>query len=282
MRDPRIALGVGLGYREELNDQLLAHVGDVDFLEIVGDQCFELSMRSRVVPWARKLPTVCHFLGLSLGTDEPLDERYVAAVEEVLQVVRPHWFSDHLAMTRVNDVDLGHLAPVNFTDETVEIVGRKAAAVQARCGLPLLLENITYHFALTGASMTEWELLTRIVETADCGILLDLTNLYVNAHNNLYDPYEFLRSIPLDRVVQVHIAGTTQRDGVLIDSHAHPVPDAVFEYLQYLCRHSQVSAVLLERDRDMPPFEDLSREMERARSILRDNRPDPVAFNAGT
>lgn len=268
MKGTGIALGVGLGYREELDAQLDANLSKVDFLEIVGDQCFDLAMRKRIVGWSRRLPTVCHFLGLSLGTDEALDERYVRAVEGVLQEIQPVWFSDHLAVTRVQDVELGHLSPVAFTDETVEIVARKAAAVQRRCRLPFLLENISYHFVMPGASLAEWDLLSRVVEAADCGLLLDLNNLYVNATNHGYDPYEFLRNIPLDRVVQVHIAGATERDGVLIDSHADSVSDEVFEYLDYLCRHSAISAVLLERDRNFPPFDELAHEMTRARSSL--------------
>jgi uncharacterized protein (UPF0276 family) len=262
-------LGVGLGYREELACYLEPHASEIDFLEIIGDQCFEPSMCNHIEEWTRRLPSVCHFLGLSLGSAEPLDEQYVVMVKDVLERIRPVWFSDHLAISRVKGMDLGHLSPVTFTDETVEIVSRKASDLQTECGLPLLLENITYYFQVPGATLTEWELLTRIVETADCGILLDLNNLYVNARNNGYDAYRYLRSIPLDRVMQVHIGGTTVHDGVLIDSHAHPVPEEVFEYLGYVCRHSPVSAVLLERDRNMPPFEELSLEMRRARGVLR-------------
>jgi uncharacterized protein (UPF0276 family) len=252
-----------------LEEGLTNHLSEVDFLEIVGDQCFDPSMREHMAAWSRRLPTVCHFLGLSLGTAEELDEPYVAAVEGVLQELQPAWFSDHLAVTRVQDVDLGHLSPVVFAEQTVDLVVRKVAYLQQRCRLTLLLENITYHFVPPGTRFQEWELLSRIVEGADCGILLDLNNLYVNAHNHRYDPYEFLRSIPLDRVVQVHIGGSTERRGVLIDSHAHPVPDEVFEYLDHVCRHSPISAVLLERDRNIPPFGELSLEMARARSVLR-------------
>lgn len=262
-------LGVGIGWREELDAELERNLEAVDFLEIVGDQCFEPANRERIVAWSRRLPVVCHFLGLSLGTDEPANEDYVRAVENVLRELEPRWFSDHLAVTRVQDVDLGHLSPVSFTEQTVEIVARKAAAMQKRCGLPLLLENIAYHFVMPGSTLTEWELISRIVEDADCGLLLDLNNLHVNARNHGYDPYHLLRHIPLDRVVQVHIAGGFSRNGVLIDSHAHPVPDEVFDYLDYVCRHSAVSTVLLERDRNFPAFGELADEMSRARSIVR-------------
>jgi len=265
---PTERLGVGLGYRPELKEDLERHCGEVDFLEFVGDHCFNPSLMAQAQSFARRMPGVCHFLSLSVGTAEPLDPEYTDKVGEVLEQLRPAWFSDHLAVTRVQGVDLGHLSPVAFTDETVEIVSRKAGYLQNRFGLTFLLENITSHFTLPGASLTEWELLTRIVEEADCGILLDLNNVYVNASNSGYDPYEFLRGIPLERVLQIHLGGAVMRDGVMIDSHGHPVPEPVFDLLDFVCDHSPVSAILLERDRNMPAFEELSQEMRRARSIL--------------
>jgi uncharacterized protein (UPF0276 family) len=260
-------LGVGLGYRPELHDDFEHHCGDIDFFEFIGDNCFDAPFLHEIERWSYRLPSVCHSVGLSLGTAEPLDEVYVAKLESILQRIRPHWLSDHIAVTSVQGLDLGHLSPVLFTEETVEIVSTKVATLQKRFGIPLLLENITYHFTLPGAQLTEWELITRLTNSADCGILLDLSNLYINAHNNRYDPYEFLRGIPLDRVMQVHLGGATETEGVLIDSHGGPVHDEAFEFLEYVCRVRPVPAISFERDKNMPPFEDLAREMHRAREI---------------
>lgn len=268
MNIPARHLGVGLGYRAELADELERNLTEVDFIEFIGDNCFQAALLTQIERLARRLPMVCHCVGLSLGSAEPLDEAYISKLEIVLKRIRPLWLSDHLAITRVQGIDLGHLAPVFFTEETVKIISGKIAALQQRFGLPLLLENITYHFTLPRASLTEWELLRRIVEASDCGILLDLNNLYINARNNKYDPYEFLRSIPLERVAQIHIAGATVREGLLIDSHGHPVGEEVFKYLEYVCQRSPVSAILLERDKNMPSFEELAQEMRRARAIL--------------
>jgi uncharacterized protein (UPF0276 family) len=261
-------LGVGLGYRAELANELAHNMGEIDFLEIIGDHCFDPTFLSQAKKLAAKLPIVCHFLGLSLATAEPLDDCYLQKVCEVASEVHPCWLSDHLAVTKVQGVDIGHLAPASFTDETVEVVTRKIIQVQERLGLPLLLENITYHFELPGATLTEGQLIKRIVETADCGILLDLNNVYVNSYNNEYDPVKFMLSLPLDRVMQIHIGGAVERDGVMIDSHAHPVADPVFEYLRFVCKNSSVGAILLERDSNFPAFDELARDMRLARAIL--------------
>jgi uncharacterized protein (UPF0276 family) len=261
-------LGVGLGYRDEFADALEQNRGTVDFLELIGDKCFDCEQMTVAKKLAQKFPVVCHFLSLSLGTAEPLDTDYVSNVCAVLQQLRPKWFSDHLAVTRVQGLDIGHLSPVAFVRETVELVTAKIREVQDRFALPFLLENITYHFPLPGATMNEWEIISEIVEKADCGILLDLTNVLVNSYNNRYDPYEFLRNIPLERVIQIHIAGITMRDGIMIDSHSHAVPNEVYSYLGYVCERSPVAAILLERDRNMPPFSELAQEMQRGRELL--------------
>ncbi|HEX3155856.1 MAG TPA: DUF692 domain-containing protein [Candidatus Angelobacter sp.] len=274
---PTERLGVGLGYRPELSEDIDRHPGEVDFVEFTGDHCFNPSLMTKAKALSRRMPGVCHFLSLSIGTAEPLDEEYTEKVAEVLLQLQPPWFSDHLAVTRVQGVDLGHLSPVAFTEETVEIVSRKAIYLQERFGLPFLLENITSHFTLPGASLTEWDLLTKIVERSGCGILLDVNNVYVNAFNAGFDPYDFLRGIPLDRVLQIHLGGAVMRDGVMIDSHGHPVPDPVYDLLEFVCDNSPVSAILLERDRNMPAFEELAGEMRRARSILNGSRKDEGA-----
>lgn len=261
-------LGVGLGFRPALRDELARDLSAVDFLEFIGDSCFEAAALDEARAFARRCPIVCHFLGLSLGSVEPLDGAYLERMAAVIQQLQPVWFSDHLAITSVEGVDIGHLSPIGFTDESVEIVIAKIRDLKARWRIPFLLENITYHFPFPGATLSEREVLARIVDGADCGILLDLNNLFVNAHNHRYDPYAFLDSLPLERVVQVHIGGATMRDGMAIDSHAHPVDDRVFDYLAYLCERATVAAVLLERDWQIPRLDELAREMARARAIL--------------
>jgi uncharacterized protein (UPF0276 family) len=182
--------------------------------------------------------------------------------------LRPVWFSDHLSVSQAGGIDIGHLAPLSFTQEVVEIVSAKIAALQEKFSVPFLLENITYYFQLPGAEMTEWEFIRRILEGSDCGMLLDLNNLYANAKNHDYDVYEFLDSIPLERVVEIHLAGGLLCDGLYIDTHGHSVSDKVWEYLEFVCRRAAVKGIVLERDQNFPSFEELLAELQRARLIL--------------
>jgi uncharacterized protein (UPF0276 family) len=262
-------LGVGLGYRPELHAKIEAQRAELDFVEVITESCFRPAEAERLAQLARSLPVICHGLHLSVGTAEPLDEGYLSELRSVRAQLRPGWLSDHLAMTRAGQVELGHLAPLEFTGETVELVTDKVRQLTRKLG-PFLLENITYYFALPSAEMTEAEFIAAVLEAADCGLLLDLNNLYVNSRNHGYDPYAFLDRIPLHRVVEVHLAGGLRRGDLWVDTHGEAVPEEVWAYLAYVCARTDVPAVLLERDQNFGAFEDLAAELRRARSILAD------------
>lgn len=266
------ALGVGLGLRREFRSKIAGERHRVDFLEVVTETCFDPRTASDVQSLRDIFPMVCHGINMSLGAADPLDEAYLAKVYRVLGDVKPAWFSEHLAMTRVQGIDIGHLAPVSFSEETIATVVEKARKVQAQAGIPLLLENVTYYFRVPGSELTEHEVIAEIVRRADCGLLLDLNNLLANARNHGYDPYGFLDRIPLDRVVQVHLAGGAWRQGLYIDTHGNPVEDDVWKFFEYVCRRSPVKAALLERDLDVPPLEELCTELDHARAIMRARR----------
>jgi uncharacterized protein len=261
-------VGVGLGYHTEFRDGILNHPEEIDFVEVITERCFNAAEQKKLEPITTSMPVVCHGLRLSLGTDEALDGAYLDNLAVVLERLRPIWFSDHLSMSQAGGIDIGHLAPLPFTQEMVEIVCTKIIKLRQNFSAPFVLENITYYFQLPGAEMTEWEFVTRILDGSDCGMLLDLNNLYVNAKNHHYDAYEFLNSIPLERVVEVHLAGGLLRDGVYVDTHGHSVGDKVWEYLEFVCRRASVKGIVLERDQNFPPFDELLAELQRARLIL--------------
>lgn len=263
------ALGVGLGLRREFRSQIAAERHRVDFLEVVTETCFDSRNAGEVLSLRDTFPMVCHGINMSLGAAEPLDEAYLAKVYRVLGDVKPAWFSEHLAMTHVRGIDIGHLAPVSFSEETIATVVEKTRKVQAKAGIPMLLENVTYYFRLPDSELPEHEVITEIVRGADCGLLLDLNNLLANARNHAYDPYAFLDRIPLDRVMQVHLAGGAWRQGVYIDTHGNPVEDDEWKFLEYVCRRAPIKAVLLERDVDVPPLPELFAELDHARAIMR-------------
>jgi uncharacterized protein (UPF0276 family) len=262
-------LGVGLGLRNELCAELETARGKVDFLEVITESCFRGMQPSPLRKLCQQFPVVCHGINLSLAADEPMDPVYLSELYAVLSAYRPRWFSDHLAMTHVGGIDIGHLAPFSFTEETVATVVQKVRTLQAEAQLLMLVENIAYYFQTPGCELAEHEFLTRVVEQADCGLLLDLNNLVANARNQNYDPFAFLDRLPLERVVQVHLAGGVWRSGVFVDTHAHPVGEDVWRLLEYVCRRASIKGVLLERDANIPALNELVDELDHARAVLR-------------
>lgn len=263
-------LGVGLGFREPFRAELFLRREAVDFLEITADHYLGASPEKleELDLLADHFTLVPHGLDLSLGSAEGLDDDYVDAMAMLIERIDPPWWSEHVAFTRADGVSIGHLAPLPFTHEAARTVARNVARVRERIPTPLILENITYTVALPSAELTEAEFLTEIVELSGCGLLLDVTNVHVNAANHGYDPLEFLDALPLERVVQLHFVGIEERDGQLIDSHARPTPEPVWEIMEAVAQRAEVRGAILERDENLPAFGELLGELDRARSIL--------------
>jgi len=262
-------LGSGLGYRRELGDRTLAARSDIDFVEVVVEEFLDrpdgLDELRRIV---EIYPVVPHGLGLSIGTAGPLDRGYLTAIKRVSDVSGSPYYSDHLCMTRVPGIDLGQLAPMWFSTGVLRGTIDRVNEVQETLGKPLVLENVTYLVELTGSDLTQPEFFARLVEATGCGILLDVTNVYTNAVNHGFDPHQFLADMPLDAVVQVHLAGGFWHDGVLMDGHSHPVPPQVWELFADLCARTDIKAALLEYDQNYPDFADLVDQVATARRIM--------------
>ena len=181
----------------------------------------------------------------------------------------PPWWSEHIAFTRAGGVSIGHLAPLPWTAEAVEIVARNIERVQRRIRTPLILENITAPVVVPGSEMDEVEFITAVLDTTGCGLLCDVTNLYTNVVNQGLDLESVLDRWPWERVVQLHFAGGHWHDGSLIDSHAHETPAEVWDILDAAVARAPVRGIILERDENLPLFSELLIELERARAIGR-------------
>ena len=270
------ALGVGIGWRNEIAGEILANREHIDFVEIISEHYLNVAPEklASVSTLAAKLPVIPHGIDLSIGTDTPVEEEYLDGLATLVNLVDAPWYSDHLCFTRVPGYSIGQLTPLQFTDEAVETVVRKTKLVTERIPRPFALENITYYFAIPKGQMTEAEFITRVLEGADIGLLLDVTNVFINASNHGFDPYKFLRSIPLERVVQLHLAGGIQKEGKWVDTHNQPVPEEVFELTDFIVANAPVKGVLLERDENFPvSFQDLTDELARMRAIFRKYNP---------
>lgn len=265
------ALGAGLGFRTPFRSELFLNRDRVDFLEITADhyldatraKCEELELL------ADHFTLIPHGLSLSLGSAEGLDADYRDKLLELVNRLQPPWWSEHIAFTRADRIDIGHLAPVPFSHEALDVLVANIREVQQRTDVPLILENITQTLVMPGAEMGEAEFVAELLDRTGCGLLLDVTNLHTNATNHGYDPIAFLDELPLDRVVQLHFTGGHWEAGLLIDSHAEPTPVEVWSLLEEVLARAPVKGAILERDENLPPFNMLLAEVDQARAIGR-------------
>ena len=214
-----------------------------------------------------RFPVIPHGIGLSVGSDA-LDPDYLAAIKRISDITCSPYYSEHLAMTRAPGIEIGHLSPLWFTEDVLRATTANVRRVQDVLKKPLILENVTYPFTIPNASMTQAEFFTRLVQATDCGVLLDVTNVYINATNHRFNPFAFLRDMPLDRIVQVHLAGGYTRDGVAIDSHSRPVEAGSWDVLEALVALTPIRGSILEHDANYPDISMLLDQVSRARRTI--------------
>lgn len=266
-------LGSGIGYRDPWFADLTSEEGkQADFLEITADHFLDApawKMRE-LDALAERFTLIPHALDLSLGTAEGIDETYLAKLAKLVERVAPPYWSEHLAFTKADGRELGHLAPLPFCEEAVDTVARNVKLARRYVDLPLALENVTYGLELPESEMDEATFLTQTLEAAECGWLLDVTNLYVNSFNHKRDPRAFLDAAPVERVVQLHYVGfKVGENGYLIDDHGADVDPETRTLLEEVLRRSPAKGAILERDQNLPPFAKVAKEMATTREAGR-------------
>jgi uncharacterized protein (UPF0276 family) len=210
---------------------------------------------------------VMHGVSMSIGSVEPLNRDYLQRLKTLIDRVEPEWFSDHLCWTGVDGINLHDLMPLPYTEEAIQHVADRVSQVQDYMGRRMLLENVSSYITYNDSQISEWEFLSEIAQRADCLILLDINNIYVSAFNHNFDPLSYLEAIPVERVYQFHLAGHTQEQDLIIDTHDHPIADPVFElYARAVARFGRVST-MIERDDNIPPLPELLEELDRVRRI---------------
>lgn len=252
-------LGAGIGYRGPYRAALLAGEARPAVLEIMPDHFF--ARPGDIEAIAALAPVVFHDVGLSLGTVGFEDPDRLARIRDLATRARPLLLSDHLCLSRAPDgTDLGHLAPLWYTRELLAAVVERVQRLQDFFGLPIAVENITAPFVFDFADFTEPEFFHHLVDQTGCGVLLDLTNLWINGHNLGFDPVARLEAYPLEAVVQVHLAGGQTSRAWWVDSHAAPVEEPCFELLARLRGRAPLACIIVERDAHLPPLADLLAE----------------------
>ena len=265
------ALGAGIGLRFEHVDRILAEAPPVPWFEVVSENYLHRGglVRRHLVAVAERWPVVCHGVSMNLGGTDPLDAGYLRALAAFADEVASPWVSDHLCFTAAGGVAMNELLPVPRTEEAARHVAARVREVQDRLGRPFLVENVSSYVDPTPpGGMDEAEFVTAVVELADCGLLLDVNNVHVNAVNFGHDAWDVLARMPLDRVVQLHLAGPEPKGALLLDTHGAPVEEAVWALVDRLLPRLGPTSALVEWDNNMPPLERLLEEHRRTAEAL--------------
>jgi uncharacterized protein len=280
---PRLGLpnlGFGVGLRSAHYDHLLTHWPAVDWFEVISENFMDSGGRPRHVleQIADRYPIVAHGVSMSIGSSDPLDRDYLDRLKRFVDELRPAWVSDHVCWTGVAGLNTHELVPIPFTDESLAHVVDRVRIVQEILERPLVLENPSSYVTYVDSTMTEWEFLARLAAEADCGLLLDVANVRVSAVNHDFDAVEYLRALPHDRIVQIHLAGHTELDTHIVDTHDRPVADAVWELYALASELTGGVSTLIEWDEELPPFPELHAEVLKARR----HAPVPPVTPAGS
>jgi uncharacterized protein len=270
MNQSRNKLGVGIGFREQFRADIFLNQDKIDFLEITTDHYLDANPEKleELKLLKEHFPLIPHSLELSLGSAEGIDEEYLEKVAEIVEFVEPEWFSDHLCFTKSGGVNIGHLAPVPYTNEALKVFVKNITKVKNRIKTPLILENITYLVQFPSSEMSEGKFIKTILEETDCGLLLDITNLYINSQNFDFDWRKFLDELPLERVVQLHFVGSHKSGKRLIDAHANHTEVEIWEVFAEVAKRCEIKGAILERDENFPPFYEIINELDEARRLL--------------
>lgn len=264
--------GFGLGLRPQHFPSILGDDPDVcegvDWFEIISENFIGVGgpplRNMRAV--AEKFPIVMHGVSMSIGSVDPLDTAYLAGLKALADVVQPKLISDHLCWTGAHGHNMHDLLPLPLTEATVGHVAGRVRHVQDYLGRQILLENTSTYVTFADDEMTEWAFLSEICQRADCGILLDVNNIFVSAFNHGFSASDYLAGLPVNRVQQIHLAGHEHNGDHIIDTHDQPVPLDVLALYEAALDHVGPVPTMIERDGNIPPFADLVAELKGVRA----------------
>jgi uncharacterized protein len=261
------SLGFGVGLRRPHYGHVLEQHPPMDWFEVISENFMVEGGRAlEVLEGARAhYPVVMHGVSLSIGSSDPLNRAYLETLRAATRRFEPAWVSDHLCWTGVGGRNLHDLLPLPYTEETVIHVAGRIRQVQEILERTILIENVSSYMAFRSSRLEEWEFLTAVAEEADCGILLDINNIFVSAFNHRFDPLRYIDAVPADRVMQFHLAGHSDHGSYLLDTHDHPIRAEVWALYEHAVRRFGRVPTLIEWDDNIPDFELLAAAAAEAR-----------------
>lgn len=266
-------LGIGIGLRVPHYRHILEKKPVCDWFEIISENFMvdggrPLAVLDQILEQYR---VVQHGVSMYFGNADPLNRDHLKKLKRLVKRTNTPWLSDHLCWGSVNGRCSHDLLPMPYTMSVAKHTAQKIRQAQDFLEVPICVENVSSYAEFKQNEMTEWEFLSEVVERADCGILLDVNNIYVSSQNHGFDPFEYLRAVPHHRVGQIHIAGHTRYDDIILDTHDHPVPDPVWALYAEAIAHCGHVSTLLEWDDRIPSFDEVHDEALKANQFIHDH-----------
>jgi uncharacterized protein (UPF0276 family) len=265
-------LGYGLGLRHQHFTDVLKLDPDsteVDWFEIISENYMVAGGKPRYYldQIKERFPVIMHGVSLSIGSTDDLNMEYLKELKKLANHINPLWMSDHLCWTGLGGHNLHDLLPLPYNKATLNHVAQRIKEVQDYIERPFLIENASSYLTFKASEITEWDFLSEIVDQADCGILLDVNNIFVSGFNHDFEPLDYLKALPKDRIGQIHIAGHEHNGDYIVDTHDHPVCDDVWELYEQALKLFGPTSSMIERDDNIPPLQELIDELNHARMI---------------
>jgi len=261
---------VGIGFRFDIAEEIEANLPEFDLLEVIVDQYLGATEveRRRIDALAGQIPTVVHGLRLSLGSIDPPDPAYVDRVLQAVDKLGARHYSEHLAFTRAEGLEIDVLLPIPLSEAFLDVVTRNVLSVRKRIACPMLIENVPTAFRYADSTMSEAEFLNRLCDRTGIELLLDVENAYADEENWATNADTFVDSLDIGKVACLHVAGGARRGAEYIDDHAHDVPERVLDLLAVTQAKHNVPTIILERDGGYEGLEALVRDLTRIRSRI--------------
>ena len=262
--------GVGIGLRIPHYEHILSRKPTVDWFEIISENFLvdggrQLDVLDQILAQYR---VVQHGVALYFGSAEAPNREHLRRLKKLITRTKTPWLSDHLCWGSVDGTFSHDLLPMPYTHAAARRTAEKIRMVRDFLEVPIAVENVSSYTEFHVSEMSEWEFLSEVVELADCGILLDVNNIYVSSKNHTFNPYDYLDNIPHHRVAQMHIAGHTKFEKYLLDTHDHAPPDPVWKLYAHAIRQCGVTATLLEWDDKIPSFDEVHNEALKAHEFI--------------
>jgi uncharacterized protein len=265
-------LGIGIGFRIPHYESIFQEKPDIDWFEIISENF--MVEGGKPLQYLEKLldlyPVVQHGVSLAIGSPDPLDFDYLKRLKALAKKTKTPWISDHLCWGRLEGAHYHDLLPLPYTKEVINYVAERAKIVQDYLEIPFALENLSSYVAYKDDQMPEWEFYASVVEKADIFMMLDVNNIYVSSRNHGFNPMEYVDNIPLDRVVQIHLAGHTDYGDYVLDSHDNYVRDEVWQLYASVYPKTKGVSTLLEWDDNFLSFHETWEEAKKAKQFQKE------------